>query len=752
MEWQVSRGGAGSLKKISHGKPGPHKPRNRNLTAPFVGVDGEGGNIDGSHEYLLLRVGPDVLHTGRPLTAKQCLGFLADRDTGPKAPIYVAYFFDYDVTMMLRKLPHKVLVNLMDREKRTKILRQGGRKVTYTKPITWCGFHFDYMPGKEFKVRRSAPVGEAKDGSPKFAPYVVVSDVGSFFQCRFIKTIKDWEIGSAVQHEQIAAGKDMRADFGVMTPEIIEYNELEMILLAALMDSFRSVCIEVGYIPKKWQGPGYLASAMMDKHGIVKNDSIPCLTPPDVFVGTAHSPERDAALAKAWEVLGLRDAAQAAYYGGRSEVSVIGRVPGPVYQYDINSAYPHAITQLPCLRHGQFRYVTDPEALSGVLAGGDLFLAHGEFDLGSRLQEHLPAGVEERLQPVWNAFPHRNGMGNISFPTRGMGWYWSPEVKASQHQQFKPDAAYVYSTTCGCRPFDFVPGVYAERKRLGKSAKGKVLKTALNSIYGKLCQSVGHPKYANPIYASLITSLTRAMIMAFIHSVPCASQPLYACGNNVLMVATDGIFTRQPIPGDSGFTVGGGLGEWDLAVHEHGLFIAMPGIYFSSDGATRKTRGIPQSSLAAAESDIRRVFRQMYLDHRRGEAGWDTIDEYADRYQVRVPIVQFLGIRSAVHRSRVSGRIARGVGQWDAVETGGVKGRILDLKSYHNKRIAYGMGPLVAREGHILTWPREYKNATETVPYSKQIGGEIINLDPDYYLDSDQPDWGVLLHTGEDHA
>lgn len=74
--------------------------RNPQLRKPFCGVDGEGGNFPSGHEYMLLRAGEFALETGKPLTSIECLGFLADL---PKDRIYVAYFFDYDVTMIDRK-------------------------------------------------------------------------------------------------------------------------------------------------------------------------------------------------------------------------------------------------------------------------------------------------------------------------------------------------------------------------------------------------------------------------------------------------------------------------------------------------------------------------------------------------------------------------------------------------------------------------------------------------------------------------
>jgi hypothetical protein len=47
-------------------------------------------------------------------------------------------------------------------------------------------------------------------------------------------------------------------------------------------------------------------------------------------------------------------AARHGYFGGRIEVPVYGEVPGPIYRYDVHSAYPAAIAELPNLTRGSW--------------------------------------------------------------------------------------------------------------------------------------------------------------------------------------------------------------------------------------------------------------------------------------------------------------------------------------------------------------------------------------------------------------
>src|SRR5215471_18358193 len=191
---------------------------------PFVGVDGEGGDIpddDGftHHQYTMLRVGDDY-------TVGDWLRFLATR---PKKQIHVAYFFDYDVTMMLRDLPEQALL----------ILNDYGE-------VTYGGYRIGYRPRKEMVVSHAGR-------------QTTINDVGTFFQCAFVDALRKWGIGTETQVERIAAGKQGRQHFGRLTQETVAYNAEECELLAELMTKFRRTCQVIGYVPSKWQGPGQLA-------------------------------------------------------------------------------------------------------------------------------------------------------------------------------------------------------------------------------------------------------------------------------------------------------------------------------------------------------------------------------------------------------------------------------------------------------------------------------------------------------------
>lgn len=597
----------------------------------FVGVDGEGGNVNGRHEYLLLRAGNHVLETGSPLLWHECLAFLADL---PRDVTYVGYFFDYDVTMILRGVREERLRRLLDREART------FNGVVY--PLDLEGFEIDYLPRKEFKVRRNG----------HGTPWTVINDVGSFFQCAFVKTLEDWQIGTPAQRTAIAEGKEQRADFGRVTQEERDYNKLEIELLVKLMEQFRGVCVNVGYIPRKWQGPGQMAATMFSRHGV----------PPRKRLTVC-------------ETIPLMEAANAAYYGGRFETTTIGPVNGPIYQYDINSAYPHAIRNLPCLQHGEWQRVKRPAKVD------PFSLSYGHF---------------AATGPHWlYGFPVRREDGSIYFPAEGNGWYWGVEIQAARHQTFDAREQWRYVTRCDCRPFDWVPGLYAERLRLGKTVKGKVLKLGLNSLYGKMAQSIGAASYANPIWAGLITAMTRAALLnAVCGSLTCE---LGFCGTDVLMLATDGIFTMTP----RRLPLGTELGEWEAAEHD-GIFLIQPGLYLTAGNTEPKTRGLPRRIVVEKAAEFRRAFDE-------GTGG------------LSVPVRNFIGLRQALHRNRPDM-----AGTWQELE----KQVTFDISSKRDPETLapYAGGPEVV-----------------SVPYDKAIGAwREARLDM-----ADQPDWADGLF-GED--
>jgi hypothetical protein len=124
---------------------------------------------------------------------------------------------------------------------------------------------------------------------------------------------------------------------------------------------------------------------------------------------------------------------------------------------------------------------------------------------------------------------------------------------------------------------------------------GIALKLTLNSLYGKLAQRVGRAPHYNPVWAGLITAITRGKVYRLYVDHP----------RQVVMFATDAVFMTEPAPE---LTIGTGLGEWEAENdgEPYGDFtVYRPGIYFDGDTARFKTRGIPKAEFQARADAFR---------------------------------------------------------------------------------------------------------------------------------------------------
>ena len=177
------------------------------------------------------------------------------------------------------------------------------------------------------------------------------------------------------------------------------------------MTEFREVCARAGISPKPWSGAGWLAAALLEKHGVPKRplsakekSEIAARPPSEKRKPTKpRRSERD----PQFEIV-----ANNAYYGGRFEISRIGAIRGPVYEYDLQSAYCAATLKLPCPLHSRWEH--RPRATK--LPHGELCLAKVSFSHPDR--------------SLWCGFPFRQSRG-LFWPYQGTGWYWSPEISSS---------------------------------------------------------------------------------------------------------------------------------------------------------------------------------------------------------------------------------------------------------------------------------------------------------------------------------
>jgi hypothetical protein len=539
-----------------------HPAQNRYHSVPttFIGVDGEGVTLpDGSHRYVLLGVGDQQIENPEGLSWEEVCGFLWSQfKTGSVA--YTGFFLGYDFVQWIKSLPeNRARILLTSAGRAARAPKSGKRVMPF--PVRYGPWEFDILGTKRFKLRKA---GSAR--------WMSICDTGPFFQKSFLSVInpENWSepVVTQEEYETIADGKRNRSS-AHLDDDMRRYNKLEnqalSRVLGSLEEGFTSLGIHLR--PNQWFGPGQAASAWLKGRAITNAELQECVPG------------------------GALEAARESYFGGWFEIMAHGIVPGTTYEYDINSAYPHVISTLPCLKHGEWRHNVARNRSGDV----EYTLVRGHV---SNTDSHVGAML------------HRDDSGNISRPNRTEGWYWLHELQASSRALgtvWSADESWTY-IPCECPPpLSDVRGIYDLRRKVGKSTPlGVACKLVPNSLYGKFAQSIGSPEYGNPVYASLITSGCRAMILDAI-----ASHPLGT--NGVLMVATDGVYFREVHPF---LSLSGDLGHWEEA-EKRNLCLFKPGVYWDDkarekirDGETPvfKARGVNARDFAGSIAIVDRQF------------------------------------------------------------------------------------------------------------------------------------------------
>jgi hypothetical protein len=660
----------------------PPKYRYNDVETEFVGVDGEGITLaNGEHRYVLLGVGQNQIANPDGLEFAECLEFLWSQfRTGSVA--YVGFFLGYDFIQMFRRLPEERARMLLTAEGRLKRKPKNPKRVQPF-PVEYRGWEFDILGTKRLRIRKA--------GADR---WMHICDTGPFFQKSFLKVIdpKEWStpIVTDEEYATILEGKQKRAA-AMLDDDMLRYNRLEndclSRVLGQLNTGFQSLGIHLK--PSQWFGPGQAAQAWLDGRAITTTD-LSELVPA-------------AAL----------EAARMSYFGGWFEIMAHGLIPGITYEYDINSAYPYIISQLPCLEHGKWEHngiPTSPYTLCYArVRGRDDYIG---------------------------AMLHRDSVGNISRPNCTEGWYWEHELLAAIRAGVV-DSGYdvldrwVYHS-CDCDPpLREVRDIYALRQQVGKKTPlGIACKLVPNSLYGKFAQSIGNPKYGNPIYASLITSGCRTMILDAIGTHHMGTK-------DVLMVATDGVYFRTPHPS---IPVSSVLGQWDMDRKED-ITLFKPGVYWDSKTRAEiargqapvfKARGVNARDFGKVLSDVDAQFARMAAGEPRvfdrtksnlPPEAWKVIED--ENIGFWWPSVEF-----PLEFSMVTATQALAWGRWEAA------GTVLQEPTGKQSSQPYGKRSNPGWEDGILrTSPKPNVPYEPSYPYEKRFGMEDPFSDESRELD-----------------
>ena len=508
---------------------GIEPPRKSRRTKPVIG---EFITYDGEgwdDKYVLLANSlGERISNPEGLSTVDCLEFLSA--SYPRRVKRVWFSFGYDVNHIIRDLNDGQLAELLT-----------GRTVNYE------GFRISYIPRKIFIVNN-------------YRYY----DCFSFFSTSFINVIASL-LGPEAVTDSLKEGKSARGSFETWDlQKIIDYNDEELALLTQVLKKLQAAFQAVNVELTEWYGPGAVAKYWFREHDVYPKDKN---TSGSIF------------------------ALNGAYYGGRFEQLVLGKINN-VYEYDIHSAYPSVMADMPDFKswHPVKKFEDNPYSLWYI-----------SFDLRDGQDE------DDRTAKSFLPLPVRAVDGRICYPLVGKGWYWYPEVRVML--DYFPKAKIVwhkgYIAETEGKPFAWVKELYDYRLQL--KAEGNpsefAIKVGLNSLYGKTAQRVGSSPFFSLAWAGYITSMTRAKL----------ARAGYECGSgNVIGFATDALFTTKPIE----VPISNQLGDWEASTFTSGTFF-QSGVYRlirANGSVVDRYRG--SASRAGFDDIIRQLREQPYRDPR----------------------------------------------------------------------------------------------------------------------------------------
>jgi hypothetical protein len=602
--------------------------------AKFLAWDGEGLQVNGTQVYgLLANSNRDYIFNQDGLNTEDCLEFLLS-DMYASDCIHVCFGASYDVNMMLRDVPEETL-------------RQLHKGDGY---VRWGIYEMEYRARKSFSIRkckmefRNGRWYQCYDEKKGFLyeRSMTLWDVFGFFQKKFVGVLEEWTKGTEFEQtylpiiDDIKEGKDKRGDFLIDELEtfVVPYCLNECEALRDIMHILHSYLQEANLVLARWDGAGAIAAAALKFHNVKQH----------IRIGEHLDQEpypNEVILASEF-----------AYFGGWIEAFLFGDIRWKIYHYDLRSAYPSATVDLPSMTMGHWE----------AIEIGNMLPLQELIDELKDLPSYWITHIEWNNGPILGPCPFswRNRKGNVTRPIQGRGWQWSPEVLAAYelfpNMKFSIDTVYYFVPDAdNVHPFAFVDAAYKLRQKMKELGKGveKVYKLYLNSIYGKLAQSLGYneerdlkPPYHSLVYAGLITSKTRAKILYAV-----MQKPL-----SIVSIATDGIYSLAPLDLD----IGPGLGQWEYTEHES-MTVVQPGFYWYT------TKGV--------EKHYYRGFNEGCIKRS------DVIEAYINKQQtIDVSLTRFMTIGACI-----------GLNKFDTWRQWITKTRVLDLSMQKSsKRIWKG--------------------------------------------------------------
>ncbi|MBM2819831.1 MAG: Type polymerase [Nitrosarchaeum sp.] len=287
--------------------------------------------------------------------------------------------------------------------------------------------------------------------------------------------------------------------------EVRDYCISDCILTKELAENWIKILYEVfEFFPANMISSGYLAEKVLINNGI------------DVPLFNEIQYE-------------VQELARRAFCGGRFELIQRGFI-GLCYIYDINSAYPYALSTIPDITNGRW------------VCGKKI---HAKAKLGFFF---ILADIDDSVKIA--PFPFIKKNRTICYPAGKFKTYVTldelksvegdPRIKYTILESWQ----FIPNKNCGYPFKEFIEKQYEKRLKLKKEGNQleRAIKIILNSIYGKTVQTKPHKTMGNmfnQVIGSYITGFARAELYKFVRK--------YNLENHVVAFATDSIAVRTKI-------------------------------------------------------------------------------------------------------------------------------------------------------------------------------------------------------------
>ena len=296
-----------------------------------------------------------------------------------------------------------------------------------------------------------------------------------------------------------------------------------------------------GFYPARWISSGYLAEKVLINHGI----DVP------FFRDLPYD---------------LQEFAFNSYFGGRFEIIKRGFI-GKAWLYDINSAYPYALSKIPDITKGSWRKGIRSIHKKAILGFFKIEVRYDEC-------EYLPSFAFRRITK-------NNDL--VCFPSGKFVTYATlEELRNVDQKNYKILDSWQYFDDNPAYPFkDFIIKFYNKRKELKKQGNPLQLpiKIILNAIYGKMGQKQNRKigNVFNPVIFAFITGYARAQLISFVKQ--------YNLEKDVVAFATDSVCVTRAVNVDSDE-----LGKFSFEKYAEDVYYLQNGFYRFDD--SWKLRGL----------------------------------------------------------------------------------------------------------------------------------------------------------------